>query len=60
MISLSFSIIITEKFKFDIFRLENLRIWQIPVFRYGLLMQNRGYIEFEKLEKQCWSCLMNI
>jgi hypothetical protein len=35
-------------------------VWQIPVFRYGLLMRNRGYIEFETLEKQCWSNLRNI
>jgi hypothetical protein len=41
----------------DIFRLENRSVWQIPVFRYGLLMRNRGYIE---LEKQCWSYLRNI
>jgi hypothetical protein len=34
-------------------RLENLSVWQIPVFRCGLLMRNRGYIEFEMLEKQC-------
>jgi hypothetical protein len=33
----------------DIFRLENLSVWQILVFRYGLLMRNRGYIEFETL-----------
>jgi hypothetical protein len=32
-------------------------VCQIPVFRYGLLMRNRGYIEFETLEKQCWSYL---
>jgi hypothetical protein len=24
----------------DIFRLENLSVWKIPVFRYGLLMRN--------------------
>jgi hypothetical protein len=44
----------------DIFRLENLSIWQIPVFRYDLLRRNLGYIEFEMLEKQCWSYLRNI
>jgi hypothetical protein len=33
---------------------------QITVFCYGLLMRNRGYIEFETLEKQCWSYLRNI
>jgi hypothetical protein len=33
---------------------------QIPVFRYSLLMRNRGYIDFEMLEKQCWSYLRNI
>jgi hypothetical protein len=38
----------------NIFRPENLSVWQIPVFRrYGLLMRNQGYIEFEKFEKQC-------
>jgi hypothetical protein len=32
----------------DIFGLENLSVWHIPVFRYGWLMRNRGYyIEFE-------------
>jgi hypothetical protein len=36
----------------DIFGLENLRVWQIPVFRYGLLMRNPGYIELETSEKQ--------
>jgi hypothetical protein len=35
----------------DIFRLENLSVCQIAVFRYGLLMRNRGYNEFEMLEK---------
>jgi hypothetical protein len=40
--------------------LEKLSVWQIPVFRYGLLMRNRGYIEFETLEKQRWSYLWNI
>jgi hypothetical protein len=35
----------------DIFRLKNLSVWQIPVFCYGLLMRNQGYIEFETLEK---------
>jgi D-mannonate dehydratase len=35
----------------DIFRLENLSVWQIPVFCYGLLMRNRGYIQLETLEK---------
>jgi hypothetical protein len=44
----------------NIFRLENLSVWQIPVFRYGLLMKNRGYIEFETLKKQCWSYPRNI
>jgi hypothetical protein len=35
--------------------------WQIPVFRYSLLMRKaRGYIEFETLEKQCWSYLRTI
>jgi hypothetical protein len=34
----------------DIFGLENLGLWQMPVFRYSLLMRNRGYIEFETLE----------
>jgi hypothetical protein len=24
---------------------------KIPVFRYGLLVRNQGYIEFEALEK---------
>jgi hypothetical protein len=43
----------------DIFRLENLSVWQIPVFLYGLLMRNRGYIEFDTLEKQCWAYLGN-
>jgi hypothetical protein len=27
---------------------------------FGLLMRNRGYIEFETLEKHCWSYLTNI
>jgi hypothetical protein len=31
---------------------ENLSVWQIPVFRYELLL---GYIEFEMLGKQCCS-----
>jgi hypothetical protein len=44
----------------DIFRLENLSVWQFLVFCNGLLMRNRGYIEFETLEKQCWSYLRNI
>jgi hypothetical protein len=44
----------------DIFRLENLSVWQIPVFRDGLLMRNRGYSECETLEKWCWSYLRNI
>jgi hypothetical protein len=44
----------------DIFRLENLSVWQIPVFLYGLLRRNWGYIEFEMLEKQCCSYLRNI
>jgi hypothetical protein len=26
-------------------------VWQIPVFSYGLLMRNWGYIEFETFEK---------
>jgi hypothetical protein len=26
-----------------------------PSFRHGLLMRNQGFIEFEMLEKQCWS-----
>jgi hypothetical protein len=32
----------------------NLSVWQIPVFRYGLLnlMRNQGYIEFETLGKK--------
>jgi hypothetical protein len=30
------------------------------VLRYGLLRRNRGYIEFEILEKQCWSYLGKI
>jgi hypothetical protein len=34
--------------------------WQIPVFRYGLLMRNRGYLELETLEKPCCSYLGNI
>jgi hypothetical protein len=34
-------------------KMENLSVCQIPVFRYGLLMRNRGYFEFETLEKQC-------
>jgi hypothetical protein len=37
-----------------------LSVWQVPVFRYGLLMRNRGYIKFETLEKQRWSYLRNI
>jgi hypothetical protein len=52
------------KFNFEVipeavslFGLENLSVRQIPVFRYGLLMRYQGYIEFEKLEKQCWSYL---
>jgi hypothetical protein len=37
------------------------KIWlNIPVLYYGLLLRNRGYIEFETLEKQCWSYLRNI
>jgi hypothetical protein len=44
----------------DIFRLENLSVWQIPVFRHSLLTRNPGYIEFEMLEKQWWSYLRNI
>jgi hypothetical protein len=31
------------------FCLENIFVWKIPVFCYGLLMRNRGYIEFETL-----------
>jgi hypothetical protein len=31
---------------------------KISVFRYGLLMRNRGCIEFETL--QCWPYLRNI
>jgi hypothetical protein len=27
--------------------------WKIPVF--GLLRIDRGYMEFETLDKQCWS-----
>jgi hypothetical protein len=34
----------------DIFRLVNLSVRQIPVFRYDLLMSNWGYIEFETLK----------
>jgi hypothetical protein len=34
--------------------------WQIPVFRYGLLIRNQGYIELETLENLCWSYLRNI
>jgi hypothetical protein len=34
----------------DIFKLENLSVWQILVFRYGLMI-NRWCIEFETLEK---------
>jgi hypothetical protein len=30
------------------------------VFCYALLIRNRGYIEFETLEKQCWSYVRNI
>jgi hypothetical protein len=30
------------------------------VFRYGLLMRSPGDIEFERLEKQCWSYLRNV
>jgi hypothetical protein len=48
------------EYRRDIFRLENLNVCQLPVFRYGLLMRNRGYIEFETLEKQCWSYIRNI
>jgi hypothetical protein len=44
----------------DIFRPKNLSIWQISVFRYGLLMRNRGYIKLETLNKQCWPYLRNI
>jgi hypothetical protein len=44
----------------DIFRLENFSVWQIPVFRFGLLMRNRGYIEFGTMGKQCLSYLRNI
>jgi hypothetical protein len=44
----------------DICRLENLSVEQIPVFCYGWLMRNWGYIEFETLEKLCWSYLRNI
>jgi hypothetical protein len=40
-----------EDYRSDIFRLENLSVWQIPVFRYGLLIRNRGYIEFENIVK---------
>jgi hypothetical protein len=40
--------------------LENLNVWQILVFCNGLLLRNRGYIEFEMFEKQCWSNLRNI
>jgi hypothetical protein len=46
--------------KRHLYRLENLSVWQISVFRYGLLMRNQGYIEVERLEKQCWSNLSNI
>jgi hydroxyacyl-ACP dehydratase HTD2-like protein with hotdog domain len=31
----------------DISRLENHSVWQTLIFRYSLLMRNRGYIEFE-------------
>jgi hypothetical protein len=34
--------------------------WKISVFCYSLLMRNRGYIEFEMLEKLCCSYLRNI
>jgi hypothetical protein len=34
---------------------ENLSVWQITEFHYGLLMRNRGNIEFEKLENKRWS-----
>jgi hypothetical protein len=38
------------RYRSDIFRLENLGVWQIPVFRYGWPMRNRGNIEFETFE----------
>jgi hypothetical protein len=44
----------------DMVGLENLSVWKIPVLCYGLLKRNQGYIEFERLEKQCWLCLRNI
>jgi hypothetical protein len=44
---------IEKESRSDIFRPEYLSVWQIPVFRYSLLMRNRGYIEFETFEKQC-------
>jgi hypothetical protein len=43
-----------------IFRLENLSVWQIPVFCYGSLVRDRGYIELELLENHFWSYLRNI
>jgi hypothetical protein len=43
----------------DIFRLENLSVWQFPVLRYSLLMRNQGYIEFETLKKPHWLYLRN-
>jgi hypothetical protein len=44
----------------DIFRLENLSVWRIPAFRYGLPMINLGHNEFETLEKPCRPYLRNI
>jgi hypothetical protein len=28
--------------------LENLSVWQIPVFRFGLLMRNRRYMSLKR------------
>jgi hypothetical protein len=46
----------------DMFRLENFSIWQIPVFSQRLADEKSSIccIEFETLEKQCWSYLRNI
>jgi hypothetical protein len=42
---------VQELYRLDIYRLENPSVWQIPVFRYGLLIRNWAYIEFDTLEK---------
>jgi hypothetical protein len=44
----------------NIFRLEYLSVYQIPVFRYGLLMRNRGCVEFDTLENSVVSYVRNI